>query len=102
MSNHKRESCREMLGTLSLYLDGEAEESLCREIERHMAECEDCRIVVDTLAMTVKLYREHGQRSLPGEARRRLYAALDLTDFLPGGQKSASPSDRSSTKGLDD
>jgi predicted anti-sigma-YlaC factor YlaD len=74
--------CRALLGQLSLYVDGEAEEALCDEIERHMAECEDCRIVVDTLARTVKLYRDHGHARLPGDARRRLYTALDISDYL--------------------
>ncbi len=79
---HEHRSCRELLGTLSLYLDGEAEESLCQEIERHMAECENCRVVIDTLTMTVKLYREHGHTPLPSDARQRLFAALDLSDYL--------------------
>lgn len=43
------EMCRDMLGDLSDYLDGEASDEICAEIERHMASCEDCRIVVDTL-----------------------------------------------------
>jgi predicted anti-sigma-YlaC factor YlaD len=80
--NRDKARCRALLGQLSLYVDGEAEEALCDEIERHMAECEDCRIVVDTLARTVKLYRDHGHVRLPGDARRRLYTALDISDYL--------------------
>ena len=52
--DHNRD-CRRMLGELSKYLDGEASEELCAEIEQHMANCEDCRIVVDTLGKTVLL-----------------------------------------------
>ena len=78
---HDRQECRALLGDLSLYVDGEAGEALCDEIEKHMAECEDCRVVVDTLAKTVKLYQEHGQTRIPGEAKRRLFVALDLADF---------------------
>lgn len=78
---HDRRKCRAMLGDLSRYVDGEAEEALCDEIERHMAECEDCRIVVDTLTKTVKLYQEHGRTEMSGEARQRLFVALDLDDF---------------------
>lgn len=80
--DHDTARCRAMLENLSVYIDGEAEEALCHEIERHMAGCENCRVVVDTLAKTVKLYREHGQTHLPGEARQRLYAALDINEFL--------------------
>ncbi|PKO20588.1 MAG: hypothetical protein CVU38_19330, partial [Chloroflexi bacterium HGW-Chloroflexi-1] len=41
--------CSDTLGTLSEYLDGELDEQFCAEIERHMAECGNCRIMVDTL-----------------------------------------------------
>jgi predicted anti-sigma-YlaC factor YlaD len=82
MIEHDRSSCHALLGSLSAYLDGEAEEALCQEIERHMAGCEDCRVVVNTLAKTIHLYREHGHTALPGDARQRLYAALDLSDYL--------------------
>jgi predicted anti-sigma-YlaC factor YlaD len=40
----KVEMCRDMLGDLSDYLDGQASDDICAEIERHMAGCEDCRI----------------------------------------------------------
>lgn len=77
-----KEYCRTLLKQLSLYIDGEAEQAICEDIERHMAECEDCRIVIDTLTRTVRLYRDHGHTRLPGDARRRLYTALDISDFL--------------------
>lgn len=79
---HDTAKCHAILQDLSLYVDGEAEDALCEEIERHMAGCENCRVVVDTLAKTVSLYREHGHSHMPGEARERLYTALDLSDYL--------------------
>ena len=41
--------CRYLLGSLSDYVDATLEGELCAEIERHLAECENCRVVVDTL-----------------------------------------------------
>jgi anti-sigma factor RsiW len=70
--------CKDMLGTLSDYVDGELETQFCAEIERHMATCGNCRAVVDTLRKTVYLYREHGHEQVPEEARDRLYATLHL------------------------
>lgn len=70
--------CREMLGSLSDYVDGELEARLCAHIEKHIAECGDCRVVVDTLRKTVMLYRAHGHESLPEDARERLYKVLHL------------------------
>lgn len=76
------DKCREMLGDLSEYLDGEASEELCAEIERHMSGCEDCRIVVDTLRKTVLLYRDLARPQMSTDARQRLYQALDLEAYL--------------------
>ena len=81
MGNH--ENCRALLASLSDYVDGVAEEKLCAEIERHMADCEKCRIVVDTLRKTVYLYQTASSSpELPEEVRDRLYRRLDLSEFL--------------------
>jgi hypothetical protein len=39
MAEHEHHDCRHMLGDLSDYLDGEAADELCAEIEQHMADC---------------------------------------------------------------
>ena len=70
--------CRDHLECLSDYVDGELDPDLCAEIERHMAECGDCRIVVDTLRKTVSLYRSYGHAELPPDTKERLYAVLRL------------------------
>jgi anti-sigma factor RsiW len=70
--------CEDILGTLSAYLDGELDEKLCAEIERHMSECGDCRIMVDTVRKTILLYRAYGHEDVPTDAKERLYAVLKL------------------------
>ncbi len=70
--------CSDTLGTLSAYLDGELDEQLCAEINRHMAECGNCQIMVDTLRRTIMLYRDHGHEDVPADAKERLYAVLKL------------------------
>ena len=79
--NHK--NCRHLLEQLSDYLDGEASTQVCREIEQHLAACDDCRVVVDTLGKTIALYEELPQPELPDNVRRQLYKSLDLTAYLP-------------------
>jgi len=79
MDNH---DCRHLLEALSDLVDGEASAALCAEIERHLAGCENCRVVVDTLRQTVQLYHELPQPALPTGARERLYRSLDLETFL--------------------
>ncbi|MGB3717384.1 MAG: zf-HC2 domain-containing protein [Candidatus Promineifilaceae bacterium] len=82
MHNHSdQDGCRHLLGDLSEYLDGEASAELCAEIEGHMAGCEDCRVVIDTLSKTIVLYRTMPQPELPAGVRQRLYKALDLEAY---------------------
>lgn len=78
------EKCRNLLGSLSEYIDGSLDENLCREIEQHMAGCENCRVVVDTLRKTVLLYHsEASHGDAPEEVRQRLFTRLNLEDLLP-------------------
>jgi predicted anti-sigma-YlaC factor YlaD len=77
------DNCREFLTSLSDYVDGVLQEELCAEIERHMSDCEDCRIVIDTLRKTVFLYRTTPMPpTVPDDVRQRLFHRLDLDDFL--------------------
>jgi len=78
----EREVCLEMLNALSEYLDGEASAMLCAEIQRHMASCGKCRVVVNTLQKTVMLYRLLPEPALPDQARERLYKTLGLSEHL--------------------
>ena len=75
------EECLHLLGDLSDYLDDEASSEICAEIEDHMASCEDCRVVVDTLGKTVILYQTLHQPELPEGVWHRLYKALELEAF---------------------
>jgi predicted anti-sigma-YlaC factor YlaD len=82
MSAHQHDDCRKLLGNLSDYIDGELDETLCRIIESHMKECENCRIVVDTLRKTVEIYQDEQQRQdMPEAVRQRLFFKLDLQDY---------------------
>ena len=74
-------NCPDLIHELSDYLDGLATPSICAEIEQHLQECPDCKIMVDTMKKTITLYREHEKTTkLPNEVRKRLYRVLDLSD----------------------
>lgn len=75
-------NCKSLLGSLSDYVDGTARDELCLELERHLADCEDCRIVVDTLKKTVYLYHSNTDTNLPVNVRERLFKRLNLDEFL--------------------
>ena len=78
----KEKNCKSLLGSLSDYVDGDAQDEICREIERHLSDCEDCRVVVDTLKKTVYLYRSNVETDLPEDVRKRLFMKLSLDDLL--------------------
>jgi anti-sigma factor (TIGR02949 family) len=81
MTHVKR--CHDLLGSLSEYVDGELSGELCDELERHLADCEKCRIVVDTLRKTIYLvHTSNEQIDLPEDVRSRLYHSLKLDDYL--------------------
>jgi predicted anti-sigma-YlaC factor YlaD len=75
--------CRHLLSSLSGYIDHDLSQELCDEIERHLAGCENCQIVIDTLRRTVELYHESSTpATLAEDVRRRLYMRLELEDYL--------------------
>lgn len=76
-------NCREMLGALSEYVDDTLSPQVCAEIEKHLAECQNCRVVVDTLKKTVYLVQQAAPAdNLPEEVRTRLFHTLNLEEFL--------------------
>jgi anti-sigma factor RsiW len=76
------EECRHLLAGLSEYLEGEAPAELCAEIDRRMADCGDCRVVVDSLRKTITLYRSLPPPPFPSEARTRLLQSPDLAVYF--------------------
>ena len=83
--NHDHKDCSHLLSSISEYIDGTLEDMLCEEIERHVSDCEDCRVVIDTLGKTVYLYHASAELDpprVPEDVKERLYKRLDLDDFL--------------------
>lgn len=75
--------CRHLLGSLSAYVEGDLEEEVCAEIERHLADCENCQVVVDTLSKTIYLVHETAsQVTTPESVRQRLFHRLNLDELL--------------------
>jgi anti-sigma factor (TIGR02949 family) len=79
----EKHHCQNLLGSLSDFIDGSLSADLCVELEQHLAECENCRIVVDTLQKTIYLYHATATTpDVPSEVRERLFHRLDLDDYL--------------------
>ena len=77
-SEERHHDCKELLSELCDYVDGELEAALCAELEAHLAQCHDCRVLVDTLRRTIVLYQTQSRPDMPDEVKTRLYRVLKL------------------------
>ncbi len=82
MSDHLHENCQALLGTLSEYIDGELPTELCREIEKHLEGCDNCRVVLNTTKRTIDLVRVPVDEDVPADIRERLFKRLNLDEYL--------------------
>lgn len=71
--------CKDLLGALSEYLDGNEQAEMCAELRQHMAHCEKCRVVVNSAKKTIELYRDNDQvAEIPVDAKERLHHRLQV------------------------
>jgi len=64
--------CSKYIQNIADYIDGEVDESLCADIEKHLKECNNCRLMVDTMKQTVVLCRDGKKEALPPELEAKL------------------------------
>ncbi len=82
MTDHNHVDCDALLSSLSSYIDGDLAPELCREIEKHLEGCEDCRVVLNTTKRTIDLVRDGESQPLPDDVRERLFKRLSLEGYL--------------------
>lgn len=83
MNEHTHKNCEELLGSLSSYIDGDLSPELCQEVEKHLAGCSDCRVVLNTTRRTIDLVHSPVEKpDLPEDVRERLFKRLNLNNYL--------------------
>ena len=83
MTDHVHKNCEELLGSLSAYIDGDLSPELCQELEKHLAGCNDCRVVLNTTKRTIDLVHTPLEKpDLPEDVRERLFKRLNLDPYL--------------------
>ena len=83
MTDHAHTNCEELLGSLSAYIDGDLGPELCQELEKHLADCDNCRVVLNTTKRTIDLVHTPLEKTdLPEDVRERLFKRLKLNDYL--------------------
>ncbi|PKO12154.1 MAG: anti-sigma factor [Chloroflexi bacterium HGW-Chloroflexi-10] len=78
----KQQHCKDLLASLSDYVDGELNSDLCSDLEKHLSECENCRVVVNTMKKTIEIYHHHAHtEAAPVDVKQRLFTKLNLADY---------------------
>lgn len=76
--------CKDYLSNFSDYLDGDLDPELCTQLQAHLRDCADCRVVFNTMQKTIELYRSNSEtEELPEQVRSRLFARLNLEIHTP-------------------
>ena len=69
-------TCDELNRRVTEHEDGALQEDLCRAVERHLAECTECRSMRDDLRAIARLCQQGEPIRLPASVRRRIEALL--------------------------
>ena len=64
--------CEELLTTLNQYVDGAVDPGICGPFQEHLDGCNPCRIVVDNIRQTIKLFKAEEPFELPPTLQQRL------------------------------
>jgi predicted anti-sigma-YlaC factor YlaD len=83
-------TCKEVLESLSSYLDEDLKKEVAVEMHRHIGLCSDCRAEFDTLTMTIKLYRHMEPSPMPAACHDRLVKVLEIEKMRKKGGSSTS------------
>jgi len=79
MKHKDKSECHKLLGQISDLIDGDLSPNLCVELEEHLKECQNCRIVLNTTKRTIELYHDADQQvEFPIGSKERLFKRLNL------------------------
>ncbi len=68
--------CNKHIQEIADYIDGELDAKLCDDIEDHLKDCKNCRLMVDTLKQTVILCKDGKKEELPESISSKLNEAI--------------------------
>lgn len=70
-------TCKEFLQELADYLDATVDAELRAKLERHITECPNCFVILDTTQKTLKVYKGVEPQAIPEEVHVRLMKAVE-------------------------
>jgi anti-sigma factor RsiW len=69
-------NCKSVIREISNYIDGELDAATRQELERHLVDCQECKMVVDQTKLTVEVFCDSEPVELPPDVKSRLHEAL--------------------------
>jgi anti-sigma factor (TIGR02949 family) len=70
-------TCKEFLNELSDFLDDSLDRDLREKIEKHVSQCPNCWVILDTTQKTIKVYKGLEPQPIPQDIHSRLMVALE-------------------------
>jgi len=70
-------TCKEFLQELTDYLDSTVDAELRLKLERHINECPNCFVILDTTQKTIRVYKGMQEKEIPAEVEARLMKAVE-------------------------
>ncbi len=81
MKHHDHNHDHNMIEKIEEQLGSDFDAEVVAEVAEHMKECPDCRIYVDSVKQTIKLYRvTETDTSVPSDVSDRLFKTLKLDE----------------------
>ena len=70
-------TCKQFLRELNDYLDDSVSEEMKGHWQKHVDECPNCFVIVDTTKKTLHVYRGTEPKEIPADVESRLLKALE-------------------------
>ena len=69
-------TCKDFLNELSEFLDETLDPNVRAALDKHVNECPNCWVILDTTQRTIKVYKGLEPQSIPPDIHSRLMTAL--------------------------
>ena len=70
-------TCKEFLQELNDFLDETTDQEMKLRLQKHVSECPNCFVIVDTTRRTLQVYKCTEPQAIPDDVKSRLWAALE-------------------------
>ena len=69
-------TCTDFLARLTDFFDGTVPSDLLAEVQKHIAECKHCEVVLDSTTKTINIYRNEELYDFTPELEQRLHTTI--------------------------